>query len=165
MIDDAGKIDDIDLKILSIIQAEARTSAGEVARQIDCDPSLVVERVCNLEERKIIRGYETHLSPQALGLELTAFVMLKTDWRVSGVDTEKLLAAIPEVQEAHKITGEDCYLVKVRVSNTAELERLVRDGLCAISSVCSTETSVVLKTVKETVQLPLRKLDEQPANL
>lgn len=165
MLDDNEKVDDIDLKILSIIQAEARTDAREIARRIDCDPSLVVERVCLLEERRIIRGYETHLSPEALGLELTAFVMLKIDRRVSGVDTENLLAAIPEVQEVHRVTGEDCYLVKVRVSNTAELERLIRDRLCAISSVCSTETSVVLKTVKETVQLPLGKLVERPANL
>lgn len=165
MLDDKERVDDIDLKILSIIQTEARTDAREIARRIDCDPSVVIERVCLLEERKIIRGYETHLSAQALGLDLTAFVTVKTDWRVSGVETEKLLAAIPEVQEAHRITGEDCYLVKVRVSNTAELERLIRDRLCAISSVCSTETSVVLKTVKETVQLPLEKLAEQPANI
>ncbi|HKY03811.1 MAG TPA: Lrp/AsnC family transcriptional regulator [Blastocatellia bacterium] len=164
MLDDE-KVDDLDLKILAIIQTEARTDAREIARRIDCDASLVLERVCLLEERKVIRGYETHLSPRALGLDLTAFVTIKTDWRVSGVNTEELLAAIPEVQEAHKVTGEDCYLVKVRVSNTAELERLVRDRLCAISSVCSIATSVVLKTVKETGQLPLGQLVEQPANL
>ena len=78
---------------------------------------------------------------------LIAFVFVRTQLRES--KTASLLARIPEVEELHRIAGEDCYVVRVRVSNTEELGRLVRDKIERIKSVHSTRTTLVLKTLKD----------------
>jgi Lrp/AsnC family leucine-responsive transcriptional regulator len=156
-------IDDIDLRILSIIQENARQSDAEIARQEGVTPSVVFERIRKLERRRVIRGYEARLSPPALGLEVVAFVFVRTRHQVDGMKTARLLAQIPEVQEVHRIAGEDCYLVKVRVANAEALGRLLREKLDAIESVCSTRSTMVLKIIKETTQLPLNGLITQGA--
>ena len=85
-----------------------------------------------------------------------AFVFVKTD-EVSGEEkTAKLLAAMPEVQEVHHIAGEDCYMVKVRASDTEALGRLLREKIGGLPAVKSTRTTIVLETVKEGMSLPIR---------
>ena len=70
-----------------------------------------------------------------------------------GVGTE--LAAIPEVQEVHEVAGEDCFFVKVRAKDTDHLGRLLRERIKAIPRVVNTNTTVVLKSFKETMSLPI----------
>jgi ATPase subunit of ABC transporter with duplicated ATPase domains len=77
-----------------------------------------------------------------------------TEWRDGSV-LDEVLAGRPEVQELHHVAGEDCYLVKVRVADTAELGRLLREKVGVIGSVRSTRTTIVLETIKETGRLPL----------
>ena len=83
---------------------------------------------------------------------LVAFVFVQTEFRED--KTATLLARIPEVEELHRIAGEDCYVVRVRVSGTDELDRLVRDKIERIKSVQSTRTTLVLKTLKDNPQRP-----------
>jgi Lrp/AsnC family leucine-responsive transcriptional regulator len=78
---------------------------------------------------------------------ITAFVFVQTGPREE--KTASLLARLPEVEELHRIAGEDCYVVRVRVSNTEQLGRLVRDKIERIKSVHSTRTTLVLKTLKD----------------
>jgi len=78
---------------------------------------------------------------------LVAFVFVQTRRREAR--TANLLARIPEVEELHRIAGEDCYVVRVRVSNTEQLGRLVRDKIERIKAVRSTRTTLVLKTLKD----------------
>jgi Lrp/AsnC family leucine-responsive transcriptional regulator len=78
---------------------------------------------------------------------LVAFVFVQTQLR--DLKTATLLARIPEVEELHRIAGEDCYVVRVRVESTEELGRLVRDKIERIKSVHSTRTTLVLKTLKD----------------
>ena len=66
------------------------------------------------------------------------------------------LAALPEVQEVHFIAGEDCYLIKARTADTAELGELLRDKIHSIDGVTSTKTATVLSTLKETARIPIR---------
>jgi Lrp/AsnC family leucine-responsive transcriptional regulator len=148
-------IDELDNTILTILQCDARTSNAEIARRTGMAPSAILERIRKLEARGIIRGYEAHLNSQALGLGLVAFVYVRAEERLCRAKTGELLAAMPEVQEVHHVAGEDCYLVKVRVADTAALSRLLRERVGAIESVRSTRTTIVLTTVKETAQLPL----------
>ena len=148
-------IDDIDIHILSILQDNARTSNAEIARQVGMAASAVFERIRKLEERGVIEGYTLRLSAAALDLDLTAFMLVRTKDRIGVGETAGLLAAIPEVQEVHHIAGEDCYLVKIRVGNTQDLTRLMREQLGAISAITSTRTTIVLETLKETATLPL----------
>src|SRR4030095_15090509 len=78
---------------------------------------------------------------------LVAFVFYQTQFRDS--KTAALLARMPEVEELHRIAGDDCYVLRVRVSNTEQLGRLVRDKIERIRSVHSTRITLVLKTLKD----------------
>jgi Lrp/AsnC family leucine-responsive transcriptional regulator len=78
---------------------------------------------------------------------LVAFVFVQAQFREGKV--AKQLARIPEVEELHRIAGEDCYVLRLRVSNTEQLGRVVRDKIERIKSVQSTRTTLVLKTLKD----------------
>jgi Lrp/AsnC family leucine-responsive transcriptional regulator len=146
-------IDGIDIEILNIIQKDARISNAEIARQIDLAPSAVLERVRKLEERGIIRGFAAELDAKALDFGLTALIAIRTSECGEGVGEQ--LSAIPEVQEVHEVAGEDCFFIKVRTHDTDSLGRLLRERLKAIPKITGTKATIVLKTFKETVALPL----------
>jgi Lrp/AsnC family leucine-responsive transcriptional regulator len=148
-------IDEMDRRILSMLQANARTSNAEIARRVKMAPSAVLERIRKLEDRGIVREYTATLNPETIGLGLLAFIFVRTKAGTWQEDTAERLAALPQVEEVHHITGEDCFLVKVRVKDTSGLGTLLRDGIDAIDSVAGTRTTVVLQSVKETSRVSL----------
>jgi Lrp/AsnC family leucine-responsive transcriptional regulator len=149
--------DDIDEKILTILQSDARTSNAEIARQLGMAPSAIFERIRKLEARGVISGYETRLNPRALEAGLLAFVFVRDEAAYGALETGAALARIPEVQEVHNVAGEDCYLVKVRVADTEALSRLLRERFGAIPSIRSTRTTIVLDTLKESAKVHLAR--------
>lgn len=148
-------INDVDRKILNIIQKDARIANSEIARQIGLAPSAVLERLRKLEERGVIRGYATEINAAEIGFGLTAFVFVKTN--ECGDGTDELLAQIPDVLEVHDVAGEDSYLLKVRAKTTEDLARLLREKIKILPNVLSTRTTVVLHTIKETTALPIEQ--------
>ena len=161
-------IDEIDRQILMILQQNARTSNAEIARQIDMAPSAVLERIRRLESRGVIQGYETLINPEALGLGMLAFVFVRSTDFDGEAKTAKLLSQIPEVQEAHHIAGEDCFLLKVRAKDAKTLGRLLRERIGSTGMVESTRTTIVLETLRESSRIPLeaaqdtnRELEEE----
>jgi Lrp/AsnC family leucine-responsive transcriptional regulator len=160
-----GTIDDIDLRILGLLQGHARISNAEIARQVGLAPSATLERLRKLESRGIVQGYTARLAARPLGYGLLAFVFVRSDERLGDGTTGPRLAAIPEVQEVHHIAGEDCYLVKVRAADPEHLGRLLREAFGAIPAVRSTRTTIVLETVKEEARLPLPEPEVAPVNL
>jgi Lrp/AsnC family leucine-responsive transcriptional regulator len=148
-------IDDIDRQILNILQQNARTSNAEIARQVDMAPSAVLERIRRLEARGVIQGYEARINPEALGLNILAFVFVRSTDFDGEAKTAELLADIPEVLEAHHIAGEDCFLMKVRARDAKSLGRLLRERIGSTGTVQSTRTTIVLETVRESRQLPI----------
>ncbi len=150
--------DSVDRTILSVLQANARTSNAELARTLGMAPSAVLERIRKLEQKGVIQGYEGRLAPKAVGLGLTAFIFVRSDEMVGAVETGRRLTEIPEAQEVHHVAGEDCYLVKLRARDTEDLGRLLRERFGAIPHVRSTRTTIVLGTLKESAQLPLTQL-------
>lgn len=151
----ASSLDSIDLKILGLLQEDARRSNAEIGRRVGLVPSAIFQRLRKLEKKGIIEGYEPRLDPATIGLSLTAFVYVKTDEPIGSRDTALQLAKLSEVQELHHIAGEDCYLVKVRVPDTAALGLFLRAKVGVIDSVESTRTTIVLESIKETGKLPL----------
>ena len=148
-------IDEIDRKILDILQKDGRTSNAAIARAVEMAPSAVFERVRKLEQQRLIAGYEARLDARALGFGLLAFVFVRARDRAGEISAGERLARIPEVLEIHHIAGEDCFLLKVRAADTEALGRLLRERLGEIESVVSTRTTIVLETVKESGRLPL----------
>ncbi|MBU4318709.1 MAG: Lrp/AsnC family transcriptional regulator [Proteobacteria bacterium] len=166
-------IDDISFEILKILQEKARIPNVEVARLVGLAPSAVLERIRKLEKRGIIDGYEVRLNPQRFKKNLVAFIKITVHETVENESVSRRLAEIPEIQEVHFITGDDGYLVKIRVSDPVELQRILQEKIRPLEGVIRTHTSIVLSTAKETSRIPLDekmvkksfKDIEQPSNI
>ncbi len=150
-----NRLDQLDLRILELLQADARISNAAIARKVGLAPSATLERIRKLERRGLIQGYAARLDAAALGLGLLAFVFVRSNESVGSPQTARRLAALPEVQEIHHIAGEDCFLVKVRAANTQALGELLSSRFGRIPSITSTRTTIVLRTLKEVSSLPI----------
>ncbi|MFT5291181.1 MAG: Lrp/AsnC family leucine-responsive transcriptional regulator [Planctomycetota bacterium] len=148
-------IDAIDHRILRFLQDDARLPNAEIARALEMAPSAVHLRTRRLEERGVIQGYNARVDPPSVNRGLAAFVHLRTDEALASSDVAEAVAALAGVLEVHDIAGEDCYLVKVRVPDIAELHRFLREDLGAVPGVRSTRTTIVLKTIAEHTNLPI----------
>jgi Lrp/AsnC family leucine-responsive transcriptional regulator len=151
----AAALDEIDRKIMRTLQSSARTSNSEIARQLNMAPSAIFERIRKLEEKGVILGYEARINPAALGLDLVAFISVRTEDRNHQYEGAEKLKKFPEVLEIHNVAGEDCYLVKVRVSDVTALRDFLHDKVSAIGSVVSTKSTIVLGVEKENGRLPI----------
>jgi Lrp/AsnC family transcriptional regulator, leucine-responsive regulatory protein len=151
-------LDQIDLRILDLMQANARISNAELARDLEMAPSAILERVKKLEQKQVVLGYTTKLNPAALQQKLLAFIFIRTkDGFGETGKTTQALSKIPQVQEVHHIAGEDCFLVKVRTEDASTLMDLMRNSFRKIPNISSTRTTIVLETVKEEQQLVIPK--------
>jgi Lrp/AsnC family leucine-responsive transcriptional regulator len=148
-------IDEMDRRILSLLQQDARLPNAEIARRVGMAPSATLERLRKLEERGVIQGYEVRLDPRKIGFGLTAFIFIRANDRQGENDTGERLRQHSNVLEVHHIAGEDCYLVKVRASDTEELGRMLRSEFGAMPGVVSTKTTIVLGTLKESSRTPI----------
>jgi len=154
-------IDDKDRRILEILQQDGRVTNVELARVVELTPAAAAERVRKLEERGLLKGYTALLDPQSLGLGLLAFIFVRVDDKDDllgrAESTAEALAALPSVLELHHLAGEDCFLLKVRARDTDDLYRILRDDFGPFKAIRGTRTTIVLKTVKETMRLPLKR--------
>jgi Lrp/AsnC family leucine-responsive transcriptional regulator len=148
-------IDATDRKILGLLQENARMPAAEIARAIELAPSAVHHRIRKLEETGVIQGYETKIDPRAVGRGLMAFVRVQTGEGARAPALTEALGRLPEVQEVHRVVGEDCFFVKVRVRDTTALAELLDTRLQRIAGVAATRTTIVLTSAKESRALPL----------
>lgn len=153
MFKDEVILDKVDLEILSRMQVNARISNADLARQLEMAPSGVLERVKKLENKGVILQYTTRIRPEAVQQNLLAFIFMKASDGMGSNATAVELAKIPEVQEVHHIAGDDCYLVKVRTTDSSTLMSLMRNSFSKIPNILSTRTTIVLETVKEEQQL------------
>ena len=146
-----------DIKILTALQRDGRLSNQELADQIGLSASQCSRRRAALEQSGIIEGYRAKLSASALGLELVAFVEISLSRHSPelGVALGQLLDSLPEVQEAHALTGDADYLVKLIVPNLKSLSHILNDVLLGHESVLKVKSSVALTTLKDTDELPL----------
>lgn len=152
-------LDNIDLRILQLMQENGRIPNVDMAKQLEMAPSAVLERVKKLEQKGVIKGYTTVIDAAALGQKFLAFVFIRTSDAFTSDETRAALAGIEEVQEVHSIAGEDCWLLKVRTADSSELMALMRSKFARIPSIASTKTTIVLETIKEEqkVTIPLTK--------
>ncbi len=142
-------LDEIDLKILRMMQNNAKINNSELAREVGMAPSAVLERVKKLEQKEIILEYNAKINPEALDQKMLSFIFIKVDEIIGDEETGKLLAEIPEVLEVHDIAGDDGYMIKVRTTDSLALVHLMRNSLSKIQGIISTRTIIVLQTVKE----------------
>jgi len=115
--------DRTDRAILAVLQQDGRRSMAELARDVRMSASAVAERVRRLEEAGVIRGYRADVDPEALGYAVLAHLRLRYPSSTYG-PLHALLADIPEVLEAHHVTGDDCFVIKVVATSMRDLERI-----------------------------------------
>jgi len=135
---DDFSIDATNRLLLAQLQAEARLSLAELGRRVGLSPPAVAERLQRLEVEGIISGYHAVIDPVALGYALSVFIRVRPAPRqlhkVAG-----LARTLPEIVECHRITGEDCYLIRAHVRSVGHLEEVI-DQLAAFGQ---TTTSIV----------------------
>jgi len=149
------RLDETDRKILAHLQENARISNAEIGRRIELAASAVHHRIRKLEESGVIRGYEARVDPRALDFDLVSFVRVQTGAGARATEITEALTEIAEVQEVHRVVGEDCFFVKVRVRDPDALAHLLDHQIQTIPNVASTRTTIVLTTAKESRTLPL----------
>jgi Lrp/AsnC family transcriptional regulator, leucine-responsive regulatory protein len=109
---DSTLLDRTNRRIVGELASDGRLSMAELGRRVGLSAPAVAERVQRLERRGVITGYRADLDPRALGYPLTAFVRVKPAMRQ--LDKVRELAVdTPEVVECHRVTGEDCFVLKV----------------------------------------------------
>src|SRR5215470_9284725 len=114
-------LDETDLRILEALQQDGRASYAELARTVSMSASAVTERVRRLEESGVIGGYSAVVDPERLGLGILAFVRLRYPTG-NYKPFHDLIATTPEIVEAHHVTGEDCFVLKVLARSMGHLE-------------------------------------------
>ena len=153
----AFSLDDVDLKILTLLQPNSYLSNVELSKKLGMAPSAVLERVKKLEQKGIITGYPTRINPEALNLNLLAFIFIKSSEGPGNATVAKQLAKFPEILELHHIAGEDCYIAKVRAKDPLSLVQFMRERFSKVKGITNTKTTIVLQTVKEDNHLPISK--------
>jgi Lrp/AsnC family leucine-responsive transcriptional regulator len=144
-------MDTLDKKILAALQANARASLQDIGAAVGLSASPCWARIKKMEEAGVIEGYTVRLNPQALGLADSVLVMVTLDSH-SDNTLEKfgeVLATIPEVVEAHLVSGEYDYLLRIVVKDTRDYERLLREKLYKIKGIRHSQSSFVLRTLKK----------------
>ncbi|MFI0239255.1 Lrp/AsnC family transcriptional regulator [Streptomyces sp. NPDC016845] len=130
--------DATDWRILESLQREGRASYAELARAVSMSASAVTERVRRLEEAGVIAGYTAVVVPERLGLPILAYVRLRYP-NANYKPFHDLVEVTPEILEAHHVTGDDCFVVKVAARSMPHLEEISGK----LSTLGSVTTSVV----------------------
>jgi len=143
-------LDITDVKILEILQDNARASISDLSKQVNLSLSAVSERLKKLESSNIIEQYTTIINPEAMAKDLSVFMMVSLE-NTTGNTVKELQAFVDktdEVLECHHITGEYDYALNITTRNTESLERLM-SAIKNISGVRHCQTNVILSTSKK----------------
>ena len=140
-------MDDIDLKIIRLLQEDARKSFNKIADSIGIAVGTAYNRVKNLEDKGILKGYTILVDSAKLGYGLTALILIEAEGRYLP-EVEKELAQLDEVISIYDITGDYDIAVVARFKNRTTLNNFIKSTL-KMSHVSRTVTNVVLNVVKE----------------
>lgn len=150
-------IDAFDRRILAALQADARLTNAELSERINLSPSQCSRRRAQLEEQGYIEGYQAVLNREKLGFGFVNVitVTLATHNRDNAQKFARLVRSLPEVMEAHALTGEMDYIIKVVTPDLKALSAFVNDVLLPHESVQHVKTAIVLDTLKEGMAVPV----------
>lgn len=116
--------DPVNLRILTELLHNPRLTMAELGRRVGLTSPAVTERVRRLEETEVIRGYRLDVNPVALGLPIAAYVRIRPNPGQLPKIAE-LAQEIPEIVECHRVTGEDCFILKVYIPSLDQLDRIL----------------------------------------
>lgn len=143
-------MDETDRRLLRELQENARLSLAELGRRVNLSSPAVAERVQRLERTGVIAGYRADVDPKALGYPIAAFVRIRPTTRQLHKIPE-LAREVPEVVECHRVTGEDCFVLKLHLRAMDDLEDIL-DRFIVLGQ---TTTSIIHSTPIAERALPL----------
>jgi Lrp/AsnC family leucine-responsive transcriptional regulator len=117
-------LDDVNLRLIGELQADARLSLAELGRRVGLSAPAVTDRLQRLRDAGVIVGYRTEVDPRALGFALSVVLRVRPAPRQLAKVAE-VARTSAEVVECHRITGEDCFFMKLHVRNVEHLEEVI----------------------------------------
>jgi Lrp/AsnC family leucine-responsive transcriptional regulator len=143
-------LDETDRRLLRELEENSRLSLAELGRRVNLSSPAVAERLQRLERTGVITGYRAEVDPKALGYPIAAFVRIRPTTRQLQKIPE-LAREVPEVVECHRVTGEDCFVLKLHLRAMDDLEDIL-DRFIVLGQ---TTTSIIHSTPISRRRLPL----------
>jgi DNA-binding Lrp family transcriptional regulator len=150
------KLDEVDSKIIYILQENCKLSAREIASKLDIPITTIYSKISRMEDAKIIEGYKALLNAKKLDRGTTAFILASVAYShprrsevISQRQVAKNVARFPEVQEVHIISGDWDLLIKVKTRNVEAVGNFIVDKLRTVEGIEKTLTCMVFDTQKE----------------
>lgn len=149
-------LDEIDCRLLRALQKDASLSLDTLGELAGLSRNACWRRVKALETAGVIRGRVTLLSPDHLGLSLTVFIQIRTNEHdARWLDAfAKATRSMPEILGVYRMTGDLDYLIRARVADMANYDRLYQD-LIARVPLSDVSASFVMEEIKDTTELPV----------
>jgi len=147
-------LDQIDLKILFILQNNGRKRLADIADEVALSAPAVMERVKKLESSGVIKGYQALLDSKKVGKDVTAFIGVSIGNQRDIDQFAIQVLRYRDVLECHHVTGDESFILKVKSANTGSLEKLLGQ-IRSVAGVTRTVTKIVLSTAKESQALEL----------
>lgn len=141
--DSSPAFDQVDRQLLELVQSEGRIKLSELGRRVRLSPAAVTERLRRLEAGGAITGYGARVDPARLGYGIQAFIRVNPHggYTLKHPRTLELMER-EEIREVHHVVGEDCWIIKVAVTDTGHLEEVLSE----VSALGRTTTSIVLSS-------------------
>lgn len=139
-------LDKTDRNILAALQADGRISNVKLAQRVNLSPTPCLHRVRQLEDVGYITGYRAVLDPEALGLNVCAFVLIKLDrnTRDQADAFEKAIAAIPEASEYYSTAGTHDYMVKIYARDLRAYQKIINDRIATLPFIDDVQSTIIL---------------------
>ncbi len=139
-----GKIDDMDMKILSELVKNANLSVPKLSKKINVNPSVVYSRIKRLAKRNIVKNFTVIVNEELLGYVVTALIGMDIDSKLRDNILDELLA-LKEVREISEVTGRFDFVVSIKAKSLDELHNLVSEKIGKINGILQTETFIEMK--------------------
>jgi Lrp/AsnC family leucine-responsive transcriptional regulator len=151
-------LDEIDLKILRILQERGKITNIQLSQDIGLSPAPTLERVKKLENNDFIQSYHAAVNESKLGLGLCALIHVSLTRQMDNamVNFKKHIEEIEEIVECYQLTGNFDYQIKVLVKDIPAFESLIADKLSTIEEIGQMQTMVVLSKIKDSKVLPIK---------
>ena len=141
------KIDDIDVQIINLLQKDSRLSFNRIAKKLGIAVGTARNRIKNLENKRVLRGYTVIVDPNTIGYNLTAIILVQAEGK-NLLKVENEVAKMNNVISVYDITGDFDFFVIARFENSSSLNTFIKN-LLTIPYIKKTVTNVVLNIIKE----------------
>jgi Lrp/AsnC family leucine-responsive transcriptional regulator len=148
-------VESLDIKVLDILQKNARTKRNQIAEEVGLSIPAVSERLKKLEDNGIIEGYFARLNKKAFGYDIMAYILVVMESSKHYKTLLNKVDHLPEILECHSVLGEGSHLLKAVTKNTESLEKLLGE-IQSWPGVMATKTIFVLSTIKETTFINIK---------